>query len=163
MKFVFALLLLSLVILSLAAASPYEATGKVTHVVDGDTFDVHLKDHDNRITEDLIRIRFADIDCPEIHGPKACEAGKKAAAYTRSWLLNNFIFIDLDNKTGKDQYGRWVAVVYLANPDGSLNLTRNFNRMLVDSGHAVIEDFKNNEFDPQSWWSDDANTYATRR
>jgi endonuclease YncB( thermonuclease family) len=69
----------------------------------------------------------------------------------------------LSNKTGKDQYGRWVAVVHLVNPDGSLNLTRNFNRMLVDSGHAVIEDFKNNEFDPKSWWSDNANTYATRR
>jgi len=30
---------------------------------------------------------------------------------------------------------------------------RNFNKMLVDSGHAVIEDFKNNEFDPGSWWA----------
>jgi micrococcal nuclease len=44
-------------------------------------------------------------------------------------------------------------VVYLAKSDGSLNLTRNFNRMLMDFGHAVIEDFKNNEFDPQRWWS----------
>jgi micrococcal nuclease len=68
------------------------------------------------------------------------------------WLLNNLVFLDLDDKTGKDQYGRWVAMVYLANRDSSLNLARNFNRMLVDSGHAVIEDFKNNEFDPQSWW-----------
>ena len=151
MKLVLALLVLSLSILSLAAASPYEATGRVTHVVDGDTFDVQLQDHDNRVTEDQIRIRLADIDCPETRGPKACEAGKEATEYTRSWLLNNFVYLDLDNKTGKDQYNRWVAVCYLANLDGSLNLTRNFNRMLLDSGHAVIEDFKNNEFDPQSW------------
>jgi endonuclease YncB( thermonuclease family) len=82
MKFVFALI--SLVIFSLAAASPFEATGRVTHIVDGDTFDVQLQHHDDRITEDLIRIRLADIDCPEIHGPRACEAGKEAAAYTRS-------------------------------------------------------------------------------
>jgi len=27
----------------------------------------------------------------------------------------------------------------------------NFNRMLVDSGHAVIKDFKNNEFEPAIW------------
>jgi hypothetical protein len=27
------------------------------------------------------------------------------------------------------------------------------NKMLVDAGHAVIRDFKNNEFDPQSWWN----------
>ena len=134
-------------------ASPYEATGRVTHVVDGDTFDLQVQDHDSRITEDLIRVRFADIDCPEIRGAKASEAGKRATEYTRSWLLNNLVFLDLDNKTGKDQYGRWVVVVYLANLDGSINLSRNFNKMLVDSGNAVIEDFKNNEFDPQSWWS----------
>ncbi len=41
-----------------------------------------------------------------------------------------------------------VAVVYLSE-DGKLG--RNFNKMLVDSGHAVIEDFKNNEFDPETW------------
>jgi hypothetical protein len=64
--------------------------------------------------------------------------------------INNIV--SLDDKTGKDEFGRWVAVVYLANSDGSLNLTRNFNRMLMDSGHAVMEGFKNNEFDPQSWW-----------
>jgi len=30
---------------------------------------------------------------------------------------------------------------------------RNFNKMLVDAGQAEIKDFKNNEFDPWSWWS----------
>jgi len=30
---------------------------------------------------------------------------------------------------------------------------RNFNKKLVDAGHAVIKDFKNNEFDPKSWWT----------
>jgi micrococcal nuclease len=153
MKLAFIPLMLLLTLLSLATASPDEATGRVTKVVDGDTLDVQLQDHDDRITEDLIRIRLADIDCPETRGPNACEAGKKATDYTRSWLLNNLVFLDLDDKTGKDQYGRWVAVVYLANLNGSINLSRRFNRMLVDSGHAVIEDFKNNEFDPQSWWS----------
>jgi endonuclease YncB( thermonuclease family) len=58
--------------------------------------------------------------------------------------------LDLDDKTGKDQYGHWVAVCYLSDqgkPEG------NFNKMLVDSGQAKIEDFKNNEFDPGSWWA----------
>ena len=40
-------------------------------------------------------------------------------------------------------------MVYLAE-DGKPD--RNFNKMLVDSGHAMIGDFKNNEFDPWSWW-----------
>jgi endonuclease YncB( thermonuclease family) len=76
-----------LLMLSLTAGSPYEATGRVSRVVDEDTFDVQLQSHDSRITEDLIRTRLADIDCPEIHGLKACDAGKKAASYTRAWLL----------------------------------------------------------------------------
>jgi micrococcal nuclease len=135
-----------LLLISLAAGAPDEAMGRVSKVVDGDTFDVTLDSHDSRITEDLIRIRLADIDTPEVRGPKACEAGKKASAYTKTWLLNTFVSLDLDDKTGKDSYGRWVAVCYLQ--DG-----RNFNKMLVDAGHAVIKDFKNNEFDPYSWWT----------
>lgn len=59
-----------LLMLSLAASSPDEAIGRVSKVVDGDTFDVQLESHDSKITEDLIRIRLADIDCPEIHGLK---------------------------------------------------------------------------------------------
>jgi len=149
-KAFFVLSMASLLLITLAGASPDEAMGRVSKVVDGDTFDVQLQEHDTRISEDLIRIRLADIDCPETRGPKACEAGKKASAYTRSWLLSTYIFLDLDNKTGKDEYGRWVAVCYLSK-DGKPD--KNFNKQLVDAGHAQIKDFKNNEFDPQSWWN----------
>jgi endonuclease YncB( thermonuclease family) len=41
-----------LLLIALAASSPDEATGRVSKVVDGDTFDVALQDHDNRISED---------------------------------------------------------------------------------------------------------------
>ena len=139
-----------LLLIALAAGSPDEAMGRVSKVVDGDTFDVTLESHDSRISEDLIRVRFADIDTPEVHGPKAREAGKKASAYAQSWLLSNYIFLDLDDKTGKDQYDRWIAVAYLSE-DGKPGW--NFNKQLVGAGHAVIKDFTNSEFDPQSWWS----------
>jgi endonuclease YncB( thermonuclease family) len=132
----------------LAAGSADEATGRISKVVNGNTFDVQLQTHDSRIAEDMIRIRLADIDCLEIHGTKACDAGKKAASYTRAWLLGKNVFLDLDNKTRKDQYGRWAAVCYL--DDGGLG--KNFNRQLVDAEQAVIEDFANIEFDPNSWW-----------
>ena len=147
MKLTKAIFMLPLLLLiALAAGAPDEAMGRVSKVVDGDTFDVTLESHDSRISEDLIRIRLADIDTPEVRGSKACAAGKKASAYTKTWLQSTYISLDLDDKTGKDSYGRWVAVCYLQ--DG-----RNFNKMLVDAGHAVIKDFKNNEFDPGSWWS----------
>jgi len=143
-------MLTMMLLISLAAGTPDEAMGRVSKVVDGDTFDVTLESRDSRISEDLIRIRLADIDCPETRGAKACEAGKKASAYTKTWLLSNYIFLDLDDKTGKDQYDRWVAVAYLSE-DGKPG--RNFNKQLVDAGQAVIKDFKNNEFDPLSWWN----------
>ena len=113
-------------LISLAAGAPDEAMGRVSKVVDGDTFDVTLQEHDSRISEDLIRIRLADIDTPETRGPKACEAGRKASAYTKAWLLGRTVSLDLDDKTGKDEFGRWVAVCYL---DG-----KNFNKQLVDAG-----------------------------
>jgi endonuclease YncB( thermonuclease family) len=108
---------------------------------------------DSRVTPDeIIRIRLADVDAPETRGPKACQAGRNATAYARAWLLNNKAFLDFDNETGKDEFGRWVAIVYLTDSDSSVNISRNFNQMLVDSGNAAIEDFKNNEFDPMGWW-----------
>jgi micrococcal nuclease len=146
MKLLRSIFLLPLLLLiALAAGAPDEAMGRVSKVVDGDTFDVTLESHDSRISEDIIRIRLADIDTPEVRGPKACAAGKKASAYTKTWLLGRTVSLDLDDKTGKDEFGRWVAVCFL---DG-----KNFNKQLVNAGHAVIKDFKNNEFDPQSWWS----------
>ena len=144
-KLIFVLPLLLLI--ALANGAPDEAYGRITKVIDGDTIDVQLQD--SPISEDLIRVRLADIDCPETRGSKACQAGKEATNYTRAWLLSSYVFLDLDDKTGKDPYGRWVAVVYLSE-DGKPR--RNFNKMLVDSGYAKIDDFKNNEFDPGSWW-----------
>jgi endonuclease YncB( thermonuclease family) len=110
-KAFFVLSLATMLLITLAGAAPDEAMGRVSKVVDGDTFDIQLQEHDSRISENLIRIRLADVDCPETRGSKACEAGKKASAYTQAWLLNNFVFLDLDNKTGKDEYGRWVAML----------------------------------------------------
>ena len=149
MRIIISILALALMLSILVAGAPDEAYGRVSKVIDGDTFDVTLQEYDiSQVSEDVIRIRLADIDTPETRGPKACEAGKVASAYTRAWLLSTYVFLDLDDKTGKDPYGRWVAVVYLSE-DGKIG--GNFNKMLVDSGHAVITDFKNNEFDPENW------------
>jgi micrococcal nuclease len=149
-KAVILLILTLLLSVCLAYGAPDETYGRVIKVVDGDTFDIALQDYSSsQIAEDVVRIRLADIDTPETRGAKACEAGKVASAYTRTWLLSSYVFLDLDDKTGKDPYGRWVAVVYLGEDGGP---GRNFNKQLVDSGHAMMEDFKNNEFDPGSWW-----------
>ena len=150
-----ALLLLALVsLISLGAGHPTEASGQVTHVVDGDTFDVEIEQAD-RDLEDTIRIRLADVDSPETRGRGACQAGRDATAYAEEVLDGQWIYLDLDDKTGGDRWGRWVAVVYLQDrvgDDAPLRRGPCFNRLLVDAGHAVIDDYTNNEFDPAEWW-----------
>lgn len=138
-------IVLLLLLISAASGSPDEAAGRVIHVTDGDTFDVRLSSHDDRISDEVIRVRLADLDAPEMYGERACEAGRIAGEYTRSNLMGNLVSLDIDDKNGQDDYGRWMAVCYLE--DG-----RNFNRMLIDSGHAAKKDFRNNEFDPESWY-----------
>ena len=140
-----------LLLISSASAAPDEAAGRVIHVTDGDTFDVRLDSHDDRISEEVIRVRLADLDAPEMYGERACEAGRIAGEYTRSNLMGNLVSLDIDDKNGQDDYGRWMAVCYLE--DG-----RNFNRMLIDSGHAAKKDFKNNEFDPERWYWEEQST-----
>jgi micrococcal nuclease len=148
MKYILMILVLLLLGVATTQARCDEVVGSVTHVVDGDTFDVHVDHGDSRVMPDeVIRIRPADINCPETRGSKKCAAGFAATNYTRSWLLGKTVYLDLDNKTGKDQYGRWVAMVYLP-VNGTM---RNFNKMLITSGHAVMDDFNNNEFEPDIW------------
>ncbi|HPH48217.1 MAG TPA: thermonuclease family protein [Methanothrix sp.] len=137
-----------LLLISSAGCAPDEVAGRVIHVTDGDTFDVRLDSHDDRISDEVIRVRLADLDAPEMYGERACEAGRIAGEYTRSNLMGNLVSLDIDDKNGQDDYGRWMAVCYLE--DG-----RNFNRMLIDSGHAAKKDFRNNEFDPESWYSEE--------
>jgi hypothetical protein len=48
-----------MLLISLAAGAPDEAIGRVSKVVDSDTFDVTLESHDSRIFEDLVSPHFA--------------------------------------------------------------------------------------------------------
>lgn len=123
-------------LLPLAPALPDEARGIATFVIDGDTITV----------QGYGNVRLADVNSPELTAP----GGPEAKEYTRSQLLNKLVYLDLDDKTGQDRYGRSVSVVYLSKSDGSPG--ENFNRLLVDSGHAIVGDAKDNEFDPMQWW-----------
>ena len=71
-------------------------------------------------------------------------------------LVDKWIFLDLGDKTGCDQWGRWVAVAYLhkGTEDGQAleSVYPCFNPMIVDVGHAQVKDFSNTEFDPADWW-----------
>ena len=135
---------LAILLCPVVLAGPGEVYGNVTHVVDGDTIYVQIQGYDSRIGN--ISVRLADIDCPEMN----TDGGLAAKQYAFQELYGSLVSLDLDDITGKDKYSRWVAVVFLQKPDGTL---ANFNRMLVDSGHACIWNFTNNEFDPANWWN----------
>lgn len=137
-------MLLVLLLIAVASGAPDETSGRVVLVIDGDTFDMLILEHDGRIQEDTIRVRLADLDAPELYGERACEEGEWARDYTHSWLMDSIVNLDLDDMSGQDEYGRWIAVCYLE--DG-----RNFNKMLVDSGNSALKDFRSNEFDPYTW------------
>ncbi|MCK9440380.1 MAG: thermonuclease family protein [Methanothrix sp.] len=142
----------SLVIVpSIALAAQDEAYGIVTNVVDGDTFDVTIEKAGAKVAYSVERIRLADVDSPEMESEK----GPAARDFTYAVLKNKRVYLDIDDlsATGRDSYGRLICVAYLSGFYGQPLAAPNFNRLLVDSGHARLENFTNNEFDPQDWRS----------
>ena len=152
LKPILALLVLASLMPILAASAPDEASGTVTNVVDGDTFDLRIEKTDPRILYEIERVRLADVDSPEMSTPE----GPLAKAFTTETLLGQKVWLDIDNKSGdgRDPYNRLLAVVYLEDLNGTINTTHPFNRLLVDAGFAVVKDFTNNEFDPATWWEE---------
>ncbi len=133
-------------------AAQDEAYGVITNIVDGDTFDVTIEKADSRIVSSVERIRLADVNSPEIDTAQ----GPAAKDFTFAVLMNKRVYLDIDDLSanGRDEYGRLIAVVYLTGYYGQPLASPNFNRMLVDSGHAVLNNFTNNEFNPKDWWSE---------
>ena len=111
-----------------------DRTGNVTYIVDDDTLDV----------SGVGRIRLADIDCPEPGEPGASAASQ----YLSSLVYQEKVYIDVDDITGTDPYGRIVAVIYVYYDATRL---KNVNKALLVLGHAEIWDFDNNEFNPYNW------------
>ena len=135
------ILLFALVTLSTSSvvtAAPEESKGMVTKVIDGNTFEV----------QDVGTVRLADVICPDI----GTQEGLAAKAFSEASLLNKLIYLDLDDKSGRDQGGRIICVAYLAGSDNALDVSKNFNKMIVNSGYAKVWDFTNNEFNPANWW-----------
>jgi endonuclease YncB( thermonuclease family) len=138
-----------------AFAAQDEAYGVVTNVLDGDTFDITIEKADSRIVSSVERIRLADVDSPEMDTP----GGPAARDFTYAVLMNKRVFLDIDDRSGhgRDPYGRLVCIAYLTGFFGQPLMTPSFNQMLIDSGHAKISDFANNEFLEES--SYDSNSY----
>ncbi|MFX1236429.1 MAG: thermonuclease family protein [Promethearchaeota archaeon] len=116
-----------------------DCEGNATYIVDGDTYDFEGTTH---IFNE--RIRLADIDTPE-----SGESGyQEAKDFLTSLIYNQHVYLDIDNLTQTDPYGRFVAVTYVRH--NSTHLI-NVNEALVYYNFASIWDHADNEFDPYSW------------
>ena len=107
---------------------PFNASCSCVYVWDGDTFDGN---------SGIGRVRLADIDCPEDDPP--------SKNYLISLIYDKKVYLDID--PNKDPYDRWIAVTYVRYNSTHL---LNVNKKMVDSGHAVIDDYPNN-FNPYTW------------
>lgn len=106
----------------------------VDDVIDDDTFD----------TTEGYRIRLADINAPESY-----ETGyQESKGYLRALIESETTLLIIDSITRTDPYGRLVCLVFF-----ELNATHylNVNLALVMAGHAVEDDYLNNEFNPDTW------------
>ncbi len=119
LKLILALLMLVAILPTTAFASPTEASGTVTNVVDGDTFDIRIEDTDPRIIYEIERVRLADVDSPEMSTPE----GPPAKAFATEVLLGEKVWLDIDNKSedGRGPYDRLICVVYLE--DSNISIT----------------------------------------
>lgn len=126
-----------------------EACGIVTNVVDGDTLDVTIEKTSSKVTHDIERVRLADVDSPEMESVD----GPAARDFTYAVLMNKKVYLDIDDlsENGRDSNGRLICLVYMTGIYGQPISAPNFNRLLVDSGHARLNNFTNNEFDPDDW------------
>ncbi|RQW80678.1 MAG: hypothetical protein EHM14_04000 [Methanothrix sp.] len=104
-------------------ASPNEASGIVTRVVDGDTFEV----------QGFGLVSLAGVTSPEM----GTYAGSYARDFTDTHLLNTQVFLDIDESAAKRDDGSIPCLVYLSGSSGLPNLKKCFNEMIVDAGYAV--------------------------
>ena len=113
----FRISLLFLLLLTLVSARADTITAKVVGVTDGDTVKVLTN------SQDLIKVRLAEIDTPERRQPwfnraKQALAGKIFGKTVRIEVI------------GRDRYGRSIGKIFLGQ--------RDINRELVREGHAWV-------------------------
>ena len=103
------------IILLFANSFAATLTAKVVRVLDGDTIEV-------LVDKQPIRIRLADIDCPEKNQP----FGNAAKKYVLDVAAHETVTVEARNK---DRYGRTIGEVILLNGDS-------LNRLLIRDGYA---------------------------
>lgn len=122
-------------------AYPTEVCGYIDRVVDGDTVWIVVEEVDREFpgisVGDLIKVRLADINAPELGTPEGEEASD--ALYRLVSSLGWDACLDVDDEGVYDPYGRVVAILYLVSGEELINV----NAYMVREGYAVYRDYPN--------------------
>ena len=110
--------------------------------IDETTTCIRIFDGDSFVTA-FGEIRLADIDCPDSGDPGYTQAANALA----SLILGTPIYLDIDDVSRTDKYGRYVCMCYVK---VSATQYLNINKYLVDNGYAVVWNH-DNEFNPSLW------------
>lgn len=129
--------LLALTLIFSASASPNEASGIVSSVIDGNTFEV----------QGFGLVKLANIHCPEM----GTMDGVHAREFAMENLLGVQVFLDVDDRAREKPKGARPCIVFLANRNGTPNLNKNFNKMIARAGFAVVKNDSRSEFDSSRW------------
>jgi len=108
-----------------------EETFKVTHVRDGDTFEIDYYGKNEAV-------RLIGIDTPEsVHADESrnTEEGKIASDFTKELLKDAYVALEFDVEE-RDQYGRLLAYAYI---DGEM-----VNKILLEKGYAQVATYPPN-------------------
>ena len=105
----------------------------VSYIIDGDTFDITSG----------ATIRLADVDTPE----RGASGYDEASYVLQYFILDKRVYLDIDDFSRTDSYGRLVCLVYI---DHNSTHYLNVNKALLAVGAAEIWDHPN-EFDPMQW------------
>jgi endonuclease YncB( thermonuclease family) len=119
------------------AASPNYPSGIVTRFVDGDTFEV----------KGFGLVTLSQVKSPEM----GTIEGVHAREYTMERLLNVVVFLDKNDLASINADGSIPCLVYLSGSDGKPDLNKNFNKIIVEAGFAVIKKDTVSEFNPALW------------
>ena len=117
------------------SSSPqFEEITYASYIQDGDTFQTSAGDW----------IRLADVDTPE----RGDWGYSEATDVLSELIYNKRVYLDVDDFSVTDPYGRYVCIVYA---DYSATHYINVNQALLVRGVAVVDDYYNNEFSPYDW------------
>ena len=118
--------------ISIIYAWEIDEQGRVTNIVDGDTFDIANGE----------RIRLGDVSAPE----SGESGGSQATSILNSLINGKTVYLDTDPTRS---YGRLVAVVYVKHNSTHY---KNINKVLLDIYQPpfYIQNYPN-EFNPSMW------------